>query len=147
MHEHIARKKLALCFLNNTDKFWWCKKAFVSTLSWYYCNTIWKYTHSPIKIDIMNSERIEYRLHYYLPTKIYVFTVYRRILLRNLPSIYHIITLLLTLNVYTTQGKSISLVRRFNQTNSLVQLFDWTKMILSEENRISIPCHAFLSEF
>ena len=120
MHEHIARKKWAFCFWNNTDKFWWCKKAFVSSLSWYYCNTIWKYTHSTIKIDIMNSERIEYRLHYYLPTKIYVFTVYRRFLLRNLPSIYHIITLLLTLNVYTTQGKSISLVRRFNQTNFLV---------------------------
>ena len=105
------------------------------------------YENTPIKIDIMNSERIEYRLHYYLPTKIYVFTVYRRFLLRNLPSIYHIITLLLTLNVYTTQGKSISLVRRFNQTNSLVQLFDWTKMILSEENRISIPCHAFYPNF
>ena len=120
MHEHIARKKLALCFLNNTDKFWWCKKAFVSSLSWYYFNTVQKYTYSPIKIDIMSSERIESRLHYYLTTKIYVFTVYRRFPLRNLPSIYHIITLLLTLNVYTTQGKSISLVRRFNQTNFLV---------------------------
>ena len=100
-----------------------------------------------IKIDIMSSERIESRLHYYLTTKIYVFTVYRCFPWRNLPSIYHIITLLLTLNVYTTQGKSISLVRRFNQTNSLVQLFDWTKMILSEENRISIPCHAFYPNF
>ena len=78
------------------------------------------YENTPIKIDIMSSERIESRLHYYLTTKIYVFTVYRRFPLRNLPSIYHIITLLLTLNVYTTQGKSISLVRRFNQTNFLV---------------------------
>ena len=78
------------------------------------------HTHTPIKIDIMSSERIESRLHYYLTTKIYVFTVYRRFPLRNLPSIYHIITLLLTLNVYTTQGKSISLVRGFNQTNFLV---------------------------
>ena len=78
------------------------------------------HTHTPIKIDIMSSKRIESRLHYYLTTKIYVFTVYRRFPLWILPSIYHIITLLLTLNVYTTQGKSISLVRGFNQTNFLV---------------------------